>query len=57
MPASKRKRPQDWTTEEAVRKVFPKRVVDALEEVVRDDPADVLPERRSDKRPSTKKGR
>ena len=56
MPKSeKRKRPQDWTTEEAVHRVFPKRVVDALEEAVR-DPGDLLPERRSDK-PSTKRGR
>ena len=54
--SSKRKKPQDWTTAEAVRRVFPKRVVDALEEAVR-DPGDVLPEHRSDKRPSTKKGR
>lgn len=55
MPTSKRKRPQDWTTAEAIRRVFPKRVVDALEEQVR-DPGDLLPEHRSDK-PSTKKGR
>ncbi len=56
MPTTKRKRPQDWTTQEAIRRVFPKRVVDALEEAVR-DPGDILPEHRSDKRPSTKKGR
>lgn len=56
MPTSKRKRPQDWTTEEAIRRVFPKRVADALRDAV-GDPGDILPEHRSDKRPPTKKGR
>lgn len=56
MPTTKRKRPQDWTTAEAMRRVFPRRVVDALEEAVKDT-GDILPEHRSDKRPSTKKGR
>lgn len=58
MPISKRKKPQDWTTEEAVRRVFPKRVVDALHEVTANEPGDLTPEKPLRRKPSsTKKGR
>ena len=59
MPISKRKKPQDWTTEEAIRRVFPKRVVDALHEVTADEPGDLTPEkpRRRPPTSTTRKGR
>ena len=34
----KKKPPQEWTTEEAMRKLFPKPVVDALKDVAHREP-------------------
>jgi hypothetical protein len=49
-----RKKPQDWTTKEAIRKLFPKRLADALEETVTDvdDPTPDTP-KPPEKKPTT----
>ena len=40
---TEKKKPQDWTTKEAMRRLFPKPIRDALEEAVA-DPTDIVPD-------------
>jgi hypothetical protein len=40
---TEKKKPQDWTTKEAIRRLFPKPIRDALEEVVTDRD-DIIPD-------------